>query len=988
MPVGKDVRDGDGLYYVIREPAISKNEYIQLASKPGNVSVVFDCGDVVKVCLHDEAEHTEKHVNNNVIRGSENKKDTRKKHKSDTHSNIAMFGMLGSTETSDTHKTDEIKDKTQEGVKEDTVNTEALVEPMTDQDNQALNRVVDLLEVINNHKDNEKFVSSFLQYLDNNEDAIRIDITVGTNDVIQGTLYPLADIDPFNFRPDDVNGYGFNLGLIVFSYKIDNKQYTEVAVAILQNDSNSKHKDTETTIDLNSKFARKDSKKVSYDNQGYISAKKHAHGIVCDKQVSDRFMELLQESFHVLVITGYGDKFKARDLKRNELVEFIGNEDASGFAKLASNRREAKDSKAYDKLVRKHHFLVPSMFDAYNVANQYGQHLKDDNDNPRQGIYIANHVHKLHGSARHGSARSTLEDYIAKVNKYEQGNWMKAMQKGILVYEGNQDFRSGLSSQVRKIRHGGCNWLFGRGGHIQGGGDARAPLLSMVTSDTYEQHLAEKLHRRLEKGDHIDRLAEAMNTIITGPAVSQKENKVNDNKNGKDNKKHDDASDNTTTTQNTDNTQSHTSVIIDSESHTTTQNAQKDESDTPPRNTRRRKSAANAVKTISDDKPNTQHENKDSENQNNDKAKNEKHTESTEKKSDNNTNIGGILIANDNSRQHSETNTTQSSSDENVGPRKSAPAIAYLMDLELNNLSKEDAEKRDRLEKQRNELVRNASTNFNTLKSFKHALIHEHAIALVPHEYTHNKPYAQLVANFVLQKDLTLSQRQAYNNFVAQYPNHLTRHDTFKQVTVAKALECLRIAVNERHERYLAMVKSGEDFVAACERRIQSSKKMLESSKKQMLSPKITAQRKQRLANTVATLEKRIIAMERLVREVKDLQQRRLICWDPEQQEYKLPTADKVSTMEAEDADATIKRIGHMLDSYAEILYRDALIFYELGVIQYKPEKTKYDINNYTKLSLDKLDSVQDFARYLLLKYENKHFSKPSMHDTRYIAYS
>ena len=59
------------------------------------------------------------------------------------------------------------------------------------------------------------------------------------------------------------------------------------------------------------------------------------------------------------------------------------------------------------------------------------------------------------------------------------------------------------------------------------GGDAQAPIISMVTSDAYEHQLAERLHKTLGAGDNIDKLTKSVNDMcgdtVSSAAVIQNE---------------------------------------------------------------------------------------------------------------------------------------------------------------------------------------------------------------------------------------------------------------------------------------------------------------------------------------------------------------------------------------------------------------------------------------------------------------------------------
>ena len=407
------------LFFAVQDSAISRDEYMRLMDKPGNVCLVLN-GDIVRVCNKEEPKEGPP-APQPVVEQPPMPAPVPEPMPRPTVPKVPIVNRP-------------VADMRQQRA------ALPVIVPKTD---SALKRLVNLLELIEKHKDDPQFIQRLEDKFDRSSDVIPIHLTVSTGDVVPCKLYPLADIDPFNFMPKDVDGFGFHLGLVIVSYEIDGKQYKEVAVAILQNNSNSRDKNVDSTIDLTSKFARPDGFRAKYTLEGFVANKvKAKHGIIGEEEYSDRLLELLQRSFHVITITDYQDRFFTTYANhRKELAKFIGKDKISGFAPLAANRREMQKAEAYNATIKKHHFLVPSMFDSYNLAHNNPVSLKNELGEPKNGVYLAGHVQLLHGDAsgdRKYNRAMAFTPHAAKEFSYNMmGDWMKVVEKGILTYNSN-----------------------------------------------------------------------------------------------------------------------------------------------------------------------------------------------------------------------------------------------------------------------------------------------------------------------------------------------------------------------------------------------------------------------------------------------------------------------------------------------------------------------------------------------------------------------
>ena len=959
------------LFFAVQDSAISRDEYTRLMDQPGNVCLVLN-GDIVRVCNKDEPKPVITAPKPVIERPPvEPKPPSPEPEPEKPKEQIPPVPIIR-------RPAEEIRRQ------------HAALPVVVPRSESALKRLVSLLELIEQNKDDPQFIQRLEDKFDRSSDVIPIHLTVSTGDVVPCKLYPLADIDPFNFMPKDTEGFGFHLGLAIISYEIDGKQYKEIAIAILQNDSNSRDKHTDSTIDLTSKFARPDGFKVKYTPEGLVATKKKAkYGIIGEEEYSNKLLELLQRSFHVITITDYQDRFFTTYANhRKELAKFIGKDKISGFAKLAANRREMKKAEAYNTTIKRHHFLVPSMFDAYNLAHDNPVSLKDSHGEPKNGVYLAGHVQLLHGDAsgdRSYNRAMAFTPHAAKEFGYNMmGDWMKVVEKGILTYNSNHFFRSGLSSHLKKLRHQGGNVLFGKGGHTAAGGDAKSPIISMVTSDAYEHQLAEKLHKTLGSGDHIDKLTQSVNDIAGGtqdrPTVAQSAPVVkspfphyedSDTSSESGYSTADDFSDDDSTiTEITPPTTKRRSAsqsvqTEEKKSEKTTQTVEPEPEPEPePERPRTPEPEPEPERPLTPE-PEPEPEQDDASS-----VSSETNTED------------------DDTSEKDDESTTDETEQHEIPERPSSATSTYSDSSTAHDTSrfykmKEKATPRmfsEPHEAERQRLLA-LNDNFNSFDIFKRAILEEGKTDLIPNEYTHSKPYASLVGKFINQDTLTLSQRLAYNKFITRYRYYALSKDALVPIQLQQAYTMLANEVKQRRERYEKMVQHGKDFISACDAKIASSKQLL-ATKKRTDAKRIASKQKQTL-DTIKELENRIAALEQVRNFVKDLQNKKLICWDPENIKFQLPT--NFSSFNAQGIKQIHDKIKEYLERYLRILHRDLLVTSEYGVIRTHDRKFKYNSKTYAQTKKAQLDKVMDFPRYLLLSNADKQNKRQRIADTRYL---
>ena len=205
-------------------------------------------------------------------------------------------------------------------------------------------------------------------------------------------------------------------------------------------------------------------------------------------------------------------------------------------------------------------------------------------------------------------------------------------------------------------------------------------------------------------------------------------------------------------------------------------------------------------------------------------------------------------------------------------------------------------------------------------------------------------------------------------------------NDALVPVQLQQAYSMLANEVRQRRDRYAKMVQHGKDFIAACDAKIASTKQLLAKnqagSKRGQNKPKATM-------NIVKELEERITALESVRKLVQDLQNKKILCWDPDSVKFQLPTS--LASFNAKSVKQLHDKIQAQLNRYLHILHRDLLVTSEYGVIRARASKFKYNAKTYAQTKKVQLDKVRDFPRYLLLSNADKQNKRNTIADTRYL---